>query len=264
MLTHLSTRDVSEVCRIIGECGELWADPQAWQEHLLGELSKLVALPIGMTALVSDFEHGKSPRIAWATEHGWPDPAQHAIMFRIRTEQTPEAFGFAPVDVRFRRSLQPAGVTTRSRPDLIERADWHRSVAYSDYFRPAGLREVLYSAARLPDGRHHLLSFGGSRVPAERSRQIVELIHRQLLPRIGTRLATVDQVCLHGLTPRLREVLSCVLRGYPEKWIAHELRLSGPTVNEHLQRIYRHFGVNSRTALLAYFARRDPADRPRP
>ena len=261
-LTHLTPADVGAVCRIIGECGELWADPEAWQTHLLAEISKQIRMPIGMTALVSDFALGKSPRIYWATEHGWPDPAQHAIMFRIRAEQTPEAFGFAPVDRRFRGALQPESVTTRARQDLLARREWHRSVAYSEYFAPAGLREVLYSAAELPDGRHHLLSFGGSHAADDHAREFVHLLHLQVAPLLGRRLATSDQICLHGLTPRQRAVLEAALRGLSEKEIADALGLRVATVNEHLQHIYRHFGVNSRAALLAYFVRREPASGP--
>jgi DNA-binding CsgD family transcriptional regulator len=40
------------------------------------------------------------------------------------------------------------------------------------------------------------------------------------------------------------------------------LGLSLPTVNEHLQHIYRHFHVNTRAALLAYFVRREPGAPP--
>lgn len=69
------------------------------------------------------------------------------------------------------------------------------------------------------------------------------------------RLATRDQVCIYGLTPRQREVLQEVMRGYSEKEIASALAITVPTVNEHLQRVYRHF----RAALLAYLLRRTPA-----
>lgn len=262
MLTQLTAQDVREICRIVDECGELWADPEAWQTHLLAQTSKLIRMPIGMTALVSNFAAGKAPQVCWATEHGWSDPAQHAIMFRIYVEQKTPAFGFAPVDLRFRRALEPGAVTTRSRPNLLPRAEWHRSVAYNEYFGPASLREVLYSAAHMPDGKHHLLSFGGSRVADDRARELVGLLHSEIAASLGSRLAIPGQVCLYGLTPRQREVLDAALRGISEKEIAHELKLSIARVNEHLQHLYRHFRVNSRAALLAYLLRRAPVARP--
>jgi DNA-binding NarL/FixJ family response regulator len=53
------------------------------------------------------------------------------------------------------------------------------------------------------------------------------------------------------LPPRLREVLSGLLAGEQEKQIAERLGLSPHTVNRHVQRIYKHYGVSGRSRLLA-------------
>ncbi|MBC8118587.1 MAG: response regulator transcription factor, partial [Burkholderiaceae bacterium] len=50
-----------------------------------------------------------------------------------------------------------------------------------------------------------------------------------------------------GLTPRQREVLAQLARGFPNKRIARELGLSESTVKVHLLAIYRVLAVRNRT-----------------
>ena len=63
------------------------------------------------------------------------------------------------------------------------------------------------------------------------------------------------------LTPRQSLVLSWLLEGYDETEIGCRLHRSTATVHEHMQSIYRHFDVQRRAQLLAYFVRREPVVR---
>ena len=55
-----------------------------------------------------------------------------------------------------------------------------------------------------------------------------------------------------GLTPRQTDVLALLLKGYSNKLIARELKLSVETVKDHVAAVLRTLGVNSRTqAVLA-------------
>ncbi len=58
-------------------------------------------------------------------------------------------------------------------------------------------------------------------------------------------------VAWFGLTPREYEVLAAASMGLPAKHIARDLALAVPTVNAHLQSIYRKAGVTGREQLLA-------------
>src|SRR5262249_17066726 len=58
------------------------------------------------------------------------------------------------------------------------------------------------------------------------------------------------------LSPRLRQVLRCLLEGDSELQVARRLELSSETVHQYVKSLYRHFGVNTRAELLAYFLRR--------
>ena len=54
-----------------------------------------------------------------------------------------------------------------------------------------------------------------------------------------------------AVSPRQRQVLECLLVGHSEKQIAEKLSLSPNTVHHHIKALHRHFGVSSRSELLA-------------
>jgi DNA-binding CsgD family transcriptional regulator len=87
---------------------------------------------------------------------------------------------------------------------------------------------------------------------------LLKLLHDEIAPLIGVRLATEDHVSRDGLSKRLRETLSLLLNGYSEKQIAAELKLATSTIHDYVTMLYEHFRVSSRAELLAYFIRRRP------
>lgn len=258
----LSASDVAAIHRVIDGCCEKWADPTDWQRRLLGGLSSLIGLPIGLSARVSGFAPDQDPVCHWAEEHGWESSAQAATYQQFHVAHHPRIFSHSEMDLGFREMLRPGAVITRTRSEVLSARAWERSVAYRQCYRPSGIGELLFSAAPLSNGSYQLLCFAGKeRVNDPRQRAIVELAHREIVPLLGTRLATPDQISLHGLSRRRREVLQWSNRGLPEKLIADRLGLSVATVNEHMQHIYRHFEVHSRAELMAYFIERVPARR---
>ena len=56
---------------------------------------------------------------------------------------------------------------------------------------------------------------------------------------------------MHAATPREKEVIECVSMGLSNKEIASKLRVSEQTVKSHLNRIFKRFGVSSRSKLAA-------------
>jgi DNA-binding CsgD family transcriptional regulator len=59
----------------------------------------------------------------------------------------------------------------------------------------------------------------------------------------------------HGLAPRVRETLECLLAGESEKQTAARMRISPHTIHVYVKRLYRHYAVCSRGELLARFVR---------
>jgi DNA-binding NarL/FixJ family response regulator len=56
-----------------------------------------------------------------------------------------------------------------------------------------------------------------------------------------------------SLSPRSREVLTCLLNGDSEKQIALRLRISPHTVHTYVKKLHQALGVNSRGELLSRF-----------
>jgi DNA-binding NarL/FixJ family response regulator len=84
---------------------------------------------------------------------------------------------------------------------------------------------------------------GGSPMSSNIARKIV-----QSFQRIGASAAAPE-----NLSPREREVLELLARGYLYKEIADLLHISVPTVNTHIRRIYEKLHVRSRGQAIAKF-----------
>jgi len=77
-----------------------------------------------------------------------------------------------------------------------------------------------------------------------------------IAPLLGGGLAKSNDPSPADLTPRIRQVLRCLLEGDGDKQIALRLGISKFTINQYVKILYRHFQVQSRPELLARWIRR--------
>ncbi len=146
---------------------------------------------------------------------------------------------------------------TRQLESVVNMAEWRRSRHYNEYIRACGLNDRITSSLRLLEAStpalyvtvlHRAASDG---MYSHRAVRIVHLFHQELRLIIGRRLsirAVGPEVA--SLSFQLRQVLACLMQGDGEKQIADRLRISRHTVNRHVQRLYRRFGVHSRGELM--------------
>ena len=85
---------------------------------------------------------------------------------------------------------------------------------------------------------------GGSPMSSNIARKIVQSFQR---------FNSVSPAEPDNLSPREREVLELLARGYLYKEIAESLHISVPTVNTHIRRIYEKLHVRSRSQAIARF-----------
>ncbi len=85
---------------------------------------------------------------------------------------------------------------------------------------------------------------GGSPMTSYIARKVVQSFQRQ----------QVDKAVSESLTPREREVLELLARGYYYKEIADSLHISVPTVSTYIRRIYDKLHVHSRARAVAKYA----------
>ncbi len=263
---RITARDVNAVHELFGECLELWADPVGWRQHWYAGMCRLVGAVQAMGGESVGFFNDPEQRLPIFVYHNLDDEARrlHSEYFQRNGQRT---FDAPLAALRDNQKL-----ITRSHEQLVARPRWRKSELFNDYFRPIGIDDRLISVSRRntdQDGKAVYEGFGlfrelGDRAFSSRERDLVALVHQQLAPNVGSRLATSLERSVYGLSPRLREVLDCILDGDSEKRIALRLDLDRSTVNQYAGRLYRHFGVRSRSELMAYFVRRRPSGSPHP
>jgi DNA-binding CsgD family transcriptional regulator len=154
------------------------------------------------------------------------------------------------------------GWVTVPRNQMADERTYHQAPHYLNFRKQLDCDDYVVSIRmvdlpRRPEGitidRPH-----GAEPFGEREVALLRLIHDEIAPLVGVRLATEEHLCRDGLSKRLRETLELLLDGASEKQVARELDLSIKTVHEYVGMIYKHFQVSSRGELLAYFIRREP------
>jgi len=72
-------------------------------------------------------------------------------------------------------------------------------------------------------------------------------------PHIAKEPARRDPLAGAEMSPRMRQILNCLLTGDSEKQIASKLGISTHTVHTYVKRLHKTLGVASRGELLAKF-----------
>jgi DNA-binding CsgD family transcriptional regulator len=134
--------------------------------------------------------------------------------------------------------------------------NFRRHIDCDDYVVSIRIVDVPHRPEAISIDRPHGAPRFGPREVA-----ILKLLHDEIAPLVGARLATEEHLCRDGLSKRLRETLSLLLDGRSEKEAARALGLSSRTVHDYVTTLYDHFRVSSRAELLAYFIRRNPTPR---
>jgi DNA-binding CsgD family transcriptional regulator len=147
-----------------------------------------------------------------------------------------------------------------SRDEIFSDAQWYNSVQYCDYLRRSELDHLVVSLRQIALGPDHycgltmMRSLGEPRFTG-RDKLFLATLHGELAPMVGRQLAAAHEPSAMQLSPRLRQVLKCLLEGDSEKQAAARLHLQPQTVSQYVKAVYRHFRVNSRAELLARWVR---------
>lgn len=247
---------------MVGECEESWADPSVWWPHLLGETCRLTGAQVGVGFEVRGLAPEHSPEVLAAADLGWADEQSRGFYVESMAER---GLTIQPCYSPLVRAFHGRRCVTFLRNQLVRDRDWYRSEMFNEYARHGRTDHYIVSLHRLKvPGVASLLNVNralNEPPMGGRERRMIELLHEEVAPRIGTRLATWRHRGPHGLSPRPRQALDRLLEGDSEKQAALRLGLSRSTLHEYVTEIYRHFGVRSRGELMAYFLRRRPRTR---
>ena len=262
---RLRLRDVRCVYRLIGECRDLGDDAPTWRSHMLRELAKLLEAQVGV-AVEAEGDCWENLEAYAAISLGWPDETAKSLFWKFVQEEDPDD------DPLYRGMMQGLRngrtLMTRTRPQLLDNQLWYRCFHFNEYRKLGRMNECLYSYGALREVGNIEVSVLelhrplGERPFIRRERRLLHLFHRELIPLVGRQLASSGDPTVSELSPRLRQTLELLLQGRSEKDVSHELGLSRATVHEYVTAVYRHFGVHSRSELLARWIPRNTISAP--
>ena len=263
---QLRLRDVENVFQLVEECREMWADALAWQRHLIQGACRMTGMAVGSYIEQRLMAAEDRPRVEFLDmfDCGWRDDSARTQYMRMFSDN-PDLTQVCPGVRRLAVSALTRADAIAVRPQLIPDRDWYTSRIYDQYRRPAFVDGYILSyVLNRQTGAQIRLAVSqdvSDAAPTPRAVAILSLLNRRITPLVGTVLSTRRQAGMHGLSPRLRQTLEALFAGRSEKQIAADLGISQTTVHEHVGRIYRHFGVETRGELMAYFIRRRPESR---
>jgi DNA-binding CsgD family transcriptional regulator len=256
---RIKAAEVRALFLLLGECRELGDDPIVWRQHFYGQLAKMLGADAiagaemhncltgrmhSPGAVLVGFEQGISVeglKITWEWNAIDPNLSTLWREFRPALEASPEGL-------------------TAARGQLLSDDAWYRCNDYQMAGRLSGTDAVMHSFLSI-DGRDFydgiaFMRGEGEQQFGEHEVALASLVHQETTRLTGGPLAQFEEPRPTQLTPRVRQVLACLLEGDTDKQVAARLDLSPHTVNQYTKQIFRHFGVTSRTELLARWIRR--------
>jgi DNA-binding CsgD family transcriptional regulator len=257
MTYYLSHVDVRAIQTVLDECGELWSDAPAWQEHVARRAEELVGGHCSFFLLTEPEPIG-TPLTAIDVHASTPASGLASNVIRSYAQVGPN-----PPRARFIRDLvNENGSCCVSFADLMPKDEFVSSTFFEKCMAPLGATDALNAVC---GGRSTpLLQLSvcrpvGDRTFDDRERGVLAILADAIDSRVERQLSTSRQRGLHDLTPRQKQVLRLLLAGDSEKQVAYTLGVSVPAVHDHIENLHRYFNVHSRGELLAYFIHRRPA-----
>ncbi len=253
----LRLQDVRALFHVIQECRDLGDDAAAWRRHYVVRLACLTGADWGVNGEVAWKGRGLYPvsGVFWGWQNGFAEKA-----FAQGAAEHGGNLAVCPLQGEYFRS-RPLGACV-SRTDLVSERDWRRSEYYGCIHEPVGFGHTLLCALPLPSCGNELNAISLLRPAATRGdfsgrdRLLVQEAQALLAPLVGGPLAGFKQPSPTALSPRVRQVLRCLLEGDGDKQVAHRLGISRHTVNQYTKTIFKHFCVQSRAELMAIWIRR--------
>jgi DNA-binding CsgD family transcriptional regulator len=256
----LRVSDVRTVYELVGECRELGDDPTGWRRHLLARAAHLMGAAVTIE-YEGRFLHPF--RLDGIIEWGWDTTGfDRAIFVRIHEEYTRLGAEFNPMVHAYFSKRDAGRGPCLSRSDVLSDSQWYRSRYYQHWHAAVGIDALMYCMLPMPASGSlldNLLVFVrplGESDFTTRHRAIARELHEKITALIGGPLAGFHEPSPADLPPRVRQTLQCFLEGDSDKQAARRLSLGRHTINQYAKAIFAHFGVSSRTELLARWIRR--------
>ncbi|MCA8996463.1 MAG: helix-turn-helix transcriptional regulator [Planctomycetaceae bacterium] len=246
-------KDLRAIYLLTGECCELGADPVAWRTHVVEQVPTLFH---GQLGLLMEVELAAEPfeSLFWVrprmlADFGWATESDRKPFEAHIQSGKPEEGPHITPDLLDRRAQ-----VFHWRGDLGTAA-WHETFFYNEYVKKCHLDDGLFAHSQVGDGQFRWLFVNSGcdgRPFSRRERTMMKLLNGELARlQTDSRLSELGAPSVAKLSPRLRDVLTCLMEGASEKETAAHLGISVYTVHDHVKALYKRFDVASRGELLA-------------
>lgn len=251
---RVKVSDVAAVFELVYECCELGADPTAWREHLLHGMNRLLGGDVSFGGRADwgncvDREVTLEQIYEVFSDVGWPCESDRRVYLDWLIDGL-------PVDNPMCQAMVDRKLTyvVARRHELVNDRDWDRAPLIDLYRHRAHIDEAMVANEMVGPGQFLLLvaqRSTGRRGFNDRERHLLAILHGEIRRQLDRRLKFAGEPGVYELSPRLREILVCLLEGDSEKQIAFKLKVSPHTVHSHVKRLHKHFAVASRGELLS-------------
>jgi DNA-binding CsgD family transcriptional regulator len=257
----LRAADLRAVYRLVGECRELGDEHLRWHRHLFAGLAGLVGGGVAMGGEIAGIRSGRLVPVGpvdWGWENGFDRVGWERGLVEARGD--PRLNRLGTFTQYCARTAASDGVCL-ARTDLITDSVWDRAWDFRNMVEPSGADHSLYcfrSISGSSDGHAGVIIARALRQAdfTARNKAVVQEAVAMVIPLLGGPLARFNEPSPRDLARLARRVLKCFLEGDTDKQVAVRLRLTRHTVNGYAKVIFRHFGVNTRSELLARWVKR--------
>jgi DNA-binding CsgD family transcriptional regulator len=256
---RLRLKEIRALHQIADECRSLGDDPHVWRNHFSREIARLTGSDLVFCVETAGCR-GSRPVDLGVADWGWENGFDQAGWARAMTEFRRNPFYSLGLQCYFQQFVALDGVV-HTRQDLISNPDWDASFDYQVIHRTIGVDNVAWCFRSLPSAGDEQIGMIALREKNRcdflpRDKGVLGEAMALFAPLVGGALARFSEPSPSQLPARARQVLRCLLEGDGDKQIAARLGISPLTVNVHTKAIFTHFGVSSRTELLARWIRR--------
>jgi DNA-binding CsgD family transcriptional regulator len=225
------------------EACELGPLSDACRAHVLAKTAELLRAAAGCVILDDDTGPGRRGRIVEAATHNFDGATAPAFQPLIE-----RGSAFHPLVERTFNLFDGVGVCVETARGLLGVRAWLESPYYCEFVRPVGFDDCIMSvggAGQPGIGRGFGFYRERGRPFGDDDKLILRLVEFGLGRYVHRPPPPPD------LSPRDRDVLQLLCEGLGDKEIASRLGISRHTVNQRNKRLFRRFGVHSRSELVA-------------
>jgi DNA-binding CsgD family transcriptional regulator/5-carboxymethyl-2-hydroxymuconate isomerase len=253
----LEADDARAIVSVLGEvCGHP-GDITSRKRHLMDSICRIIGADCWAWGLAAQMEPGK-PSIHLSLLHGGFSEETYASFTQAYTH--PDMTG---IHNHFAAELAERRChLTRTLQQMDPEEAYKKTGAYP-HWQGANIGGIIMSLRPLDQTTFSIIGIYrklGSEPFSQRENRISHILLSEVPELHREGWPSDNGVTLRELSGRQHSVLSLLIHGYSRNRIAEHYGLSLHTVNDHVKAIFRHFGVHSQAALIAYFRNGDGGD----